>query len=264
MAQAALERITALYGGAFSATEGVIHVAAVCRGHGDALDVLKIEPETPRSVADTFALSLSRARADAILTTGAIFRAEPALRVEPFGPLAPSLLALRKMWGRTRPPALLVLTRGDLDLAHPGLHTWIRPIVITNRAGAARLRPQVVGDSVHIVQLSVPSAAAAITWARENLGARTITVEAGPSTALSLYDSPSRVDELMLSVLQSDPPPQVRGRPFLSVSQLQAALGPVRADISVDETSGPWRIQRWIRSEPKRFLGTNRIPESSR
>jgi len=249
MAQAALHRIESLYGGAFSARPGVVHVAAVSRGPDGALDIMKIEPDTPKSDADVFALSLSRARADAILTTGAIFRAEPMLRVEPFGPLASSLLALRASWGHTKPPALLVLTRGDLDLSHPGLHAWVRPIAITDAAGAARLRAQSGdGPAVHIVEMSVPTAAAAITWARENLSARTISVEAGPSTALTLYD-PLRVDELMLSILEAEPPPHIRGRPFLGLEALRAKLGAPRSNTDVDEASGRWRIQRWIRGD---------------
>ena len=227
-----------------------MHVAAVfCAA--DGFRILKIGEHTPKSAADAFALSLARVRADAILSTGAILRAEPEMRAEPFGPLADSLRRLRKtVYGREEPPALLVLTGGDVDPDHPALAGWARPFVVTSGPGAARLRPR-LASGVHLVELEVPSAASAIAWARDRLGARTVAIEAGPSTALPLYEGSGVVDELMLSVFEGTPPPDVVGKPFVGAARLEALFGPPRSSVRVDEPSGPWRIERYL---PRRSI----------
>ena len=69
-------RLEALYGvRELPRAAGVLHVAAVWAERPDRLTVLEITAQTPKSDDDAFALSLARARADAVLTTGAILRA---------------------------------------------------------------------------------------------------------------------------------------------------------------------------------------------
>jgi len=245
MAQPARERAEALYG-SVPHDEGIVHVVAVVRAP-DGLRVLKIGERSPKSEADAFALSLARVRADAILSTGGILRAEPQMQAEPFGPLADALRELRvTTFRRPEPPALLVLTGGNVDLAHPGLAGWARPYIVTDAQGAARLRPQLSNARVRLVEMDVSSGGSAIAWAREHLAARTITVEAGPSTALPLYEpAGQRVDELMLSVFEGTVPADVIGKPFLSQDELVAHFGPPRSSVTVEQPSGPWRIERY-------------------
>ena len=57
-------------------------MAAVGRDPDGEMVVLEINQSTPRSAHDRFALDLARARADVIVTTGAILRAEPRLAYE--------------------------------------------------------------------------------------------------------------------------------------------------------------------------------------
>lgn len=250
MARGVEDRIAALYGDAVLPCDaGVVHVAAVWAAADDRYVVLRIGPHSPKSAADAFALALSRARADAILTTGAILRAEPTMTVAHAGPLAAPLLRWRaEVLGRSRAPALVVLTRGDLDLGHPALHGDSPAWIVTGAQGAARLRPTLAGSGVHLVELSVPGASAAIAWARRSLGARTVSVEAGPTAALPLYrgDAPL-VDELLLSVVRDRPLPAACGGPFLSPAEVRALMGQCLADTVVDEPSGQWRVQRWVR-----------------
>lgn len=222
-----------------------MHVAAVVRA-ADALAVLEIGEHSPKSDTDAFALSLARVRADAILSTGAILRAEPEMQAEPFGPLAAALRDMREVvYGRTEPPALLVLTGGNVDLEHPAFHGWARPWIVTDADGAARLRPRIIGTRVHLVELEVPAAASAITWAQEHLAARTVLIEAGPSTSLPLYDA-GLVDELMLSVFEGEPSPEAIGKPFLPRARIEAFFGPPKSTARVDEPRGAWRFERYL------------------
>lgn len=278
MAQAALDRFDALYGGAPPIDGGVVHVASVWRDPDGNTVVLRIGPDAPKSAADAFALSSSRARADAILTTGAILREEPQMVALPFGADATSLRAARSdIFGRSTEPALMVLSRGDVDPAHPALRCGVRPYVLTGREGAAKLRASGVTEACQVVELEVPCAASAITWAKKALLARTVTIEAGPTTALGLYRgahraatdgadkdgadedgadkdgadkdgaATARVDELLLSIVQTAPPLSVRGKPFLTDAQVRAAFGSPVSECMVDEPDGPWLIQRWRR-----------------
>ena len=245
MAQEAQGRAETLYG-SVPHDEGIVHVAAVVRA-ADGFRVLEIGKHSPKSDTDAFALSLSRVRSDAILSTGAILRAEPEMQAEPFGRLADSLRALRTTaYGRMEPPALLVLTGGNVDVDHPAFHGWARPYLVTGAAGAARLRPRIAGTRIHLVELEVPSAAATITWAQEHLAARTVVIEAGPSTALPLYGT-EHVDELMLSVFEGDPPSEAIGKPFLPEARVEALFGAPKSSVRLQEPSGSWRIERYLR-----------------
>lgn len=251
VAQQAQVRAETLYG-SVPHEEGIVHVAAVVRV-ADGFRVLDIGEHSPKSDTDAFALSLARVRSDAILSTGAILRAEPEMRAEPFGSLADALRDMRTVvYDRTEPPALLVLTGGDVDLEHPAFHGWARPYIVTDGKGAARLRPRLAGTRAHLVELEVSAADSAITWAQEHLAARTVLIEAGPSTSLPLYDA-GHVDELMLSVFEGDPSPEAVGKPFVSPGRIEALFGPPQSTARVDEPSGSWRLQRYVanRNRPR-------------
>lgn len=237
-------RITALYGGLdLESAHGVVHIAAVYAEKNDAWRVLRIGPAAPKSATDGFTLMLARARADAILTTGKILRDEPALRYD-LGVHAADLSAWREgVLELAEPPVVLVLTRGaGLDLEHPALHGWAEPIVVTGPEVSARVAQQ----GVRAVGLHDLSLRGAIAWARAELGARTISIEAGPSTAVALYEPPPVVDELMLSVFEGPAvAPEARGRPFVSRTRVEAVLGPPQGGTRVLEPSGPWRFWRF-------------------
>jgi hypothetical protein len=92
-----------LYGPGFEPREGVLHVTAVA---GLARRTLRIDEHTPKSLADTVALNLARARADAIVITGKLLRDEPALSYAPGspGPAAPAMADYRQQLGTGRAP----------------------------------------------------------------------------------------------------------------------------------------------------------------
>jgi len=256
------ERVRRLYGDevgtdALSDPAGVIHVAAVGREPDGELVVLEINQATPRSASDRFALDLARARADVIVTTGAILRAEPGLRYELASDRAEALHTWRMdQLGRPTPPLVVVLTgREDIDLDHPTLHGWAQPWIFTNvdcaRALHGRL-PRHVG----LAGVPSPDLQTLVEWARRRFDARTITIEAGPTTTRPLYESqaghdgdgPGLVDELMLSVFEGAIPSAARGGPFASQHALERCFGRRQQGEVVEEESGPWRFVRLLRA----------------
>lgn len=254
------------HGGDEGLTEpaGVIHVAAVGREPDGELVVLEINHATPRSAHDRFALDLARARADVIVTTGAILRAEPGLRYELASDRADALHTWRMdQLGRPTPPLVVVLTgREDIDLDHPTLHGWAQPWIFTNvdcaRALHGRL-PRHVG----LAGVPSPDLQTLVDWARRRFDARTITIEAGPTTTRPLYqihdeghhegsqaegEGHGLVDELMLSVFEGTIPSAARGQPFVSERTLERYFTRRHEGEVVHEQSGPWRFIRLLRA----------------
>jgi len=230
----------AMYGGVdLAAREGVVHVTALWASPAGALLTLRINEHTPKSPHDRFALGLARARADAILVTGKVLRDEPGLRYELGGPgeLPRGLAAWRaEHAGRHEPPWLLVLTSGrGLDLSHPALHGWARPLIFTGEAAAAELRQRGDAAGVEIVGSAQPSARAAIAHLRGERRARVVTIEAGPTVSRPLYDDPRAVHELMLSLFRG---------PEVAPQAIGAALAPSRAALvgRLGEGTGPWPV----------------------
>jgi riboflavin biosynthesis pyrimidine reductase len=242
-------RIAALYGDhGLERCEGVVHVAAVF-DDGGMWRVLKIGPGAPQSPTDAFVLASSRARADAIVVTGKILREEPELRYALEGEAGADLAVWRRdVLRRATPPALIVLSRSlDIDPQHPALHGWAAPVVVTSRQGAAAA----TGLPGRVVGLASPSLAAAIAWARTELAARTITIEAGPSTARTLYEHvPPGVDELMMSVYEGAVSAPASGDALVSAARLRACLPISTGGTLVPESSGPWRFFRLLGNRP--------------
>lgn len=240
-------RIDALYGDhELETNEGVVQVAAVFADAG-TWRVLKIGQDAPTSPTDAFVLALSRARADAIVVTGKILRDEPELRYALEGQEGADLLAWRReALHRPDPPRLLVLSRrADLAPRHPALHGWAPPIVVTGTEGAREAGAR----GLSAVALPDPSLRAAARWARSHLSARTISIEAGPSTARTLYDDPVLVDELMLSVFEGDVPQAARGGALVPIARARAVLPRASREAVVEEASGRWRF---VRNKPDR------------
>ena len=242
--------LTRLYGQVPDNSASVVHVAAVWRAPGGDFITLRIGPDAPPSDIDWFVLSAARARADAIVTTGRILRAEPELVHDLVGETGAALHAWRqRALGRQHAPYVLVLTGGQLlDRAHPALHGWARPVIYTHTAAAQRMRAEGAGR-LHIVGEDCPSLVGAITCLR-GLGCRTILIEAGPSTGAALYrpDAPA-IDELLLSVYGNERlPASARGPAFVEPDQIAGAL-PRRSPVYRD---GDWQFMRFWRASTTR------------
>ncbi|MCA9710213.1 MAG: dihydrofolate reductase family protein [Myxococcales bacterium] len=252
-AEVVAQRVRRLYGDdELSDPAGVIHVAAVGREPDGELVVLEINQSTPRSDNDRFALDLARARADVIVTTGAILRAEPRLRYELASDRADDLHTWRMdQLGRPTPPLVVVLTgREDIDLDHPTLHGWARPWIFTNVDVARSLHGR-LPRHVGLAGVPSPDLETLIDWARRRFDARSITIEAGPATTRPLYeDGPHAglVDELMLSVFEGTIPSAARGAPFASPADLARNFARKHEGEPIEEPSGPWRFIRLLRA----------------
>lgn len=238
------ELARALYGEAFTPTPGVLHVTAI---DGNTGRTLRIDERAPKSQADTFALNLTRARADAIIITGGILREEPALSYAPGapGPESEALRAYRHHYGPSGPPRLVIMTRGaGLPLDHPVFHDGhTRPILYGPASGVLPLRQDT--DAEVIGHTGDAHLGALLTLLRER-GATTISVEAGPSTTRALYAGPvPLVDELCLSTYAGPPleEAQLVGDPMRVPPELTLA----QPEVLTRTASGPWRFGRYQR-----------------
>ncbi|MEM9292549.1 MAG: hypothetical protein AAGD01_12780 [Acidobacteriota bacterium] len=231
-----------------SAAPRVLHVVAALPWQGE-LRALRIEERTPRSEFDALALSVARARADAIVTTGRILREEPRLRHEAV--VAPRLAELLAGWrrrgGREAFPISLILTSGrGIDLDHPLFAAPGRPVLFTSHQGVDRLRQSGwrSGGLIQAVGVERPSLRQALDWLRSEAGAATVSVEAGPSTAAQLYTEPAAVEELMLSVYRGEVEEDLVGPPLPSWQVLTSSLPREISRRTVAEASGHWTLLR--------------------
>lgn len=228
--------------GAVLPFRGVSHVTATWDRPGGGLWVMAIGDETPESEHDFFMLNLSRARADAILVTGKVLRDEPTLRYDLQGPgkLPEALAEWRHTHaGRSQPPLLIVLTSGrGLDPEHPALSgEWARPVLFTSDDA------ELPAMDARVVRTPTPDARSAIRWAQSR-GATIVSLEAGPSTVLPLYEKPSVVDELLLGVCHAPSIP-----PELAVAKLRDTHESLGIQTGAYEVS-EWTFSREIRSVP--------------
>lgn len=256
---------------------GVLHVTAIGSRPRAAIAV---GPAAPRSRTDRFVLGFARARADAIVTTGAILRAEPELvhRTSDDALEADAWTHWRsEVLGRTTRPLLLVLSAsGEIDLHHPALAAAPRAIVWTTASGRARIgrsqgRIEIVTDgdrsgASERVEVEVGSAdgptralfalSAAIRWLRRSASSQTVVIEAGPRSTQGLYAlDPSgarevvSIDELLLSVYAGGSFPSRAGPDFPTSERLAAYFSSAepRARARVDETSATWLFERYRR-----------------
>ncbi len=238
--------IEATYGDPALAAVSVLHTTAVWMDPSGRSLTLRIGPDTPRSPRDRFVLGLARARCDAVLTTGRILRAEPALRHryldEAVGDAA--LAAWRRAAiGRADRPETVILTGGAaVDFRHPIFRDGAPVTLFTGEAAAAALRPS-APPGVRVLGDPAPSARRAL----EALGGegKSVCVEAGASSSAALYDAPPRVGELMLSTFLGEALPGALRGPRFEMDRV-AAIGMQRVGSGeVREASGPWRFERY-------------------
>lgn len=238
-------RIQELWGDDFAGPSGVVHVAAVGRDAAGGPHVMRIGPTAPSSATDGFALAVARARADAILTTGSILRAEPQVSHA----LDPDLLAWRReVRGKVQSPTIVVLTRGrDVPYDHPVLR-GPRVLIATSCDAAKAVERAVEGRPVQVMRLADPSPRSVVE-ALVRRGCHDVCIEAGPSTASALYEEPPLVDELLLSIFEAEPLEEpLSAGAFLEESRLRGVFGAPTTDVSRDEASGRWRFCRYVRS----------------
>jgi riboflavin biosynthesis pyrimidine reductase len=234
-----------LYGPERLIRAGVVHVTSAVRTAGGPLRVIAIGAGAPRSATDFFVLNLCRARCDGLLTTAAILRSEPGVVHTLQGPWAAALSAYRReVLGKHAPPVCAIMTRSaELPLEHPVWRDGTDKLLLTTPEAAAGLRAS-LGSRAEVVPVAGLDARRALDALRAR-GLELISVEAGPSTTGSLYEPPSAVDELLLSLYDG------AGEAI----QLGGALSPdllrervATADTKREEESGSWRFQRWLRA----------------
>lgn len=256
-------RLRRLYGVVdWRAATGVVHVAAIADS-GRA--VIIPGHHAPPSDTDRFVLASARARADAILTTGAILRGEPGLRHDASTDSAENLAFSewrRTRLGRTSQPILIVMSAsGDLPAKHPALEAARGGIVWTTRGGAARLRGR-FGESVgrldiiaeeHRKSVGIRGAIAHVL-ARSDV--ETILVEAGPNASSQLYvgrgkmeqdrDEPQRqCDELLLNRYIGELASLAAGPPFISQAAINDCFQAPPHEMRIEEDFGIWIISRY-------------------
>lgn len=248
-ARACDERIRQLYGEGLERDAGNLHVLALWKAPDGPPRIIRIDAHAPQSATDLFALHLTRARADVVVTSGSILRAEPKLvhEIGVSNAMRRELRAWRReVTGRSEPPQELVLTRGrDLDLDHPLLRAPSPCILYTGQAAAAELEPLAQARGIRVVARPAPSPRDALAWLRERTGAKTIALELGVRASAPLYEEPLAVDELLLSLyLEPDLPEAQQGAPFFELTRLASHFDTMDAPVVRHEASGRWSFRR--------------------
>lgn len=232
-------------GADFAPPSGVVQTCATLSNG----DVIRIGEHAPKSAWDFFLLNLARASADVIVTTGKILRDEPALRYDLEGTagVAHALHAYRDVHAHKPARAdVVVLSSGrDLDLSHPTFHGWARPVLALPDAATRAIHDaQSMGIEVRtFTNLSLRALVSALA-----VQGRTVSIEAGPSSARALYDVPVLVSSLWLSRFEGEAARAAHGEPFLCDDVLEARLGAARSDVRIAEPSSTWRFRRYTRA----------------
>lgn len=230
----------AIYGEVLGPAVGVQHVCAVAAPHRKAPSrVLRIDERSPKSAWDFFALQLSRARADIVLLTGAILRAEPELSYGFGGPVGKALRHWRtERLGKHAPPELWVLSSGrQLDPGHPVFRGEWPAFLVTDAVGAARC-PGLAALEVNPLSLSSVLA---------KRGERSLSLEAGPATVAPLYGQ-TPPDEVLLSrFCGALPEERLVGPALPSVGSLAARYPNSSGPRVHREESGTWEFQAFRR-----------------
>jgi riboflavin biosynthesis pyrimidine reductase len=251
--------LAGLYGEVdWKSAKGVLHVAAIAR---QDRAVIIPGPTAPASETDRFVLSAARARADAIVTTGAILRSEPDLRHDPAQDPAENLAFLE--WRRERleksdAPLIVVLSASaDLPLEHPAIRGAARGFIWTTPDGAARLRSRVGERLANLEIVEGDQDVDGVVGASRRLltlpGIETVLVEAGPSASAPLYadarlGQPNEgCSELLLSRYESELAPAAVGPQFISLAAITERFGSSPHEAVAEDSSGEWTVMRYRR-----------------
>jgi riboflavin biosynthesis pyrimidine reductase len=223
------------------------HVQATVERDG-RLEVFRIGASAPKSACDRFVLGYARARASAIVTSGAILRAEPSLSYDLDGPgRSRAGLAAWRRRHFDAAPRVLVLTRDpSLPFDHPIFGTRTKPVVFTHIGVARGMHAP---EGVEIVGVERPTVEAAIGWLARRAG-EGILVELGPSASRSLYSPTIHVGEVLLSIFRGPAlePSAIAGALF-DRRFLAQEFTPVAEPTKVVEPSGVWEFGRYRRTQ---------------
>ena len=213
-----------LFGSPLETRPRVSHSFVAWRFANDQpLTTILINEHSPKSDLDFLALHIARARADAFIITGKILRDEPTLRYDLRADprWGDALVNWReRRWGLCDPPWLLILTgSGDIDFEHPVFHSWVRPLIFTSDRAAAR---KLAAAPCPVVADQAPDIRRAIQHLHLSRECESVSIEAGPSTARSLYERPRAVNELLLSVyLEPTLDERAKGAPLITLSEVR-------------------------------------------
>jgi riboflavin biosynthesis pyrimidine reductase len=241
--------LAGLYGEHPLPRAGILHSVHAVRAADGRLHALRIDEHAPKSETDWFALSLCRARADAVLTSAENLRREPQLSHRLSGPWADTLTRYRaEMLGKPATLACAILTRsGDLPLDHPVWKDGTHKLVLCPPDAAALLRAK-LGTRAEI--LAAPDLS--VAHACRLLQARAlalISVEAGPRSASSLYADDPCVTELWLTRWESAPAEAALAGALPADATLFAGLQLLGSNTRV-EHGEHFRFERWQRVSP--------------
>ena len=234
----------ALFGAPLRTRPALSQVTAVWSPGDGRNHVIEVDPRAPQSATDRFVLELTRARADAILTTGANLRAEPDLRFDLTGPGSTALMRWRVDVHELMPPIALILTSGrDFDPEHPALKGPARVVLYVPRDAVDPIRKALTSFRwIKVQGVDRTDAREAIAWLRSERDVRSVSIEAGPSTSMPLLERD--VDQLLLSRYTGDLDDELVAGEFLDDATLEATFERA-ASTSVD--AGGWIFERWER-----------------
>lgn len=241
--------IVELYGSGLAGDVGTLHVLALWKAPEGPPRIIRVDENAPASETDRFVLHLARARADAIVTSGSILRAEPRLSHEigDGDEMRRELAAWRReVLGRAASPLSLVLTRGaDLDLDHPFFESAAPRIIYTGQDAAGALEAPARERGIRVVGSPGPGLREAIAWLRCKADARNISLEVGATASRPLYEEPLGVDEILLSLYEEPEWTEVQpGEAFFDLDELERRLPETGAPVVRRETSGTWSFRR--------------------
>jgi riboflavin biosynthesis pyrimidine reductase len=162
---------------------------------------------------DRMVMGLLRAMADAVVVGAGTLRSVPNhIWTAEFAcpALAESYAALRRSLGKPPWPLNVIVTaRGEIDPRLPVFQSGVPVLIVTNEAGATRLRALAFAPSVKVIATQDPgrlkpqSVLAAVS---DPQAAEVVLVEGGPHL-LAAFFADSSVDEQFLTLA-----PQVAGR----------------------------------------------------
>jgi riboflavin biosynthesis pyrimidine reductase len=239
--------LAALYGGQVLPKSGILHTVHAVRAESGRLHALRIDENAPRSETDWFVLSLCRARADALLTSAENLRREPQLVHRLTGPWAEALGEYRlHTLAKATPLHCAILTRsGDLPHEHPVWSDGTHKLLLCPPQAEASLRAR-FADRAEVIAAPGLDAAVACTLLRQR-GLDLISLEAGPSSAASLYAGPIRVTELWLTLWESAPASAALAGALPEDAVLFEGLTRLGASVRT-EAGQRFRFERWKRA----------------
>ncbi|HAC79556.1 MAG TPA: hypothetical protein DCG06_04615 [Deltaproteobacteria bacterium] len=237
------ERIRHIWRDPLEKPAGLLHVMAVASRINGSLGAMRITPQTPTSGTDQFSLEIARARADIILTSGAILRSEPDLQ---HGISPPATVWRQEVLGKTDPPEIIFISRGQaIPFDHPALQQPGATLA-TGSATTPQFMREVHRLGIRHRKLPGDSPKALVD---QLLSAkmRTITLECGPSTAAEFYQDSIRVDELMLSWCHGfELPDSLNAGAVESPAGLRRHFGSPRSEYAADDFGHRWSFSRWV------------------